>query len=330
MALPAKQKTYSLSPCNRVVYASVVQVQREVMFGIKNHMKSVGYTVKGSSTGAAAAMDGVDRWAAATDAGTRGANTTTANSWICLTSALGVDIVFSFVGATDDIYRISISHQGDYVAAGTPTFTPTSSNEQVLVNTTTITTNTTGDRLWTCLARTDAKGFRVAIARQGVWVGSVFGSEEYTKTGYGVGITTSAEAGFGFTVANLTLSNFYSGVTAQSRGSYVRTSISPFLALCGMGGECFADTGTLTGSTGQSFAPELQGGVDYTLKRVSMFSSTTAMRGKVGNFIDLWVGRSSGIVDGDHYGNREFINLGNVVWPWDGTPSVPGSVITMS
>lgn len=336
MTLPTKAATWSISPCNRVVFTSLVQVQRDIMFGIVGRMLANGYTVKGSCNGTTGAMDGpTNRWAAATDAGTRGATTTTANSWICLTSANGVNILFSFVGASDDIYRISISHTGAYVIAATSTHTPTATDEQVLVSTTNILATASGDRLWSCWVRTDGKGFRVAVARAGAWVGQVYGCEQYTKATYAVGVTTSTEYGFAHATASsgLLTTAWMLQATAGTTGhnGFVRTSLGANLGLCSYGAEAFgANSAAPAADFGQAFAPELQGSTEFSLKRVSLYCVTASMRGKIGNVVDWWIGRTTGAADGDHYGNKEFIVLGSMVWPWDGTSGVAGTAIVMT
>ncbi len=183
--------------------------------------------------------------------------------------------------------------------------------------------------MWSCIARSDAKGFRVLVARSGQWVGSLFGCEQYTKATYGGGITTSLEWGFSWTISNLA-ANSWVASTAQATGGYVRTSLGANLGAVSLGCECFGGASAVaTADFGQAFAPELQG-AEFPMKRLSLYCVTASMRGKLGNTVDWWAGRSTGAANGDHYGNREFIQAGVLVLPWDGTPSVAGTAIVMT
>lgn len=347
MALPTKLNVYSYSIANRVVYASLVQVARETMFLIKNHLKTVGYTVKGSCNGVVGAMDGVDRWAAATDAGTRFNGAAGAQSWIVLRSAENHDILFTYNAASDDIYKIAVSFQGDYVAAGTPAQSPTSANEQ-LVNTyftaagvpSIIGTTTSADRIVNVWARTDAKGFRFTVARAGAWICGLWVEKHDLVSAISPSVTMStAHGGFIGAMTSLVASNNLTGAQpgASSAGAIhmcARTSLGASLInLCCLTTECQGSSGgSANCDNGQAYAPELYGGVEYVSKRVGIASLLAAARGKFCNVRDMWIGRSVGISDGETYGNREFIAMGvsGIVWPWNGTPSVAGTAVVMN
>lgn len=331
MALPAVAKTWNISPCNRITYVSLNDTMSKFLFGIVTYLISKGWVVKGSCNGTTGAMDGVNRWVTAANATTRSTTTTTANSWIVLTDAFGYDILISYVGASDDIARISVSYTGDFVAAGTPNQTPTSTtNEQVIVSgTSLINSATSQDRLWTCWASSDAKSFRVAIARAGVWTGCFWGVEEVTLNSFHPSVTFMSNSlgwVFGTALAFLSIANFTS-YSLNSRGGYVRAIVSSVLRLCACAftTECSGGNGVnATPGTNHDYAHELQGGVDYPFKRVGIFSTTAGARGKVGNVIDWWMGRpnSTGSVDGDIYGSLQFIQINDAVWVWDNTTAV--------
>lgn len=340
MALPAKQKTWIISPCNRITYVSLNDTMARFLYGVKQHLKANGYTVKGSSDGAAGAMDGVDRWTGpVTGTIMRGATVTTAQSWIVLTDANGVNICFAYMGGFDYVARISMSSTGNYAAAATSaTHTPTVSDGSEAVLCTTvdlINATASADRLWSCWVSSDAKSFRVGIARQNVWVGGFWGVETFVSVAYGPAVTVSpATLGWFFTAA--TLAN--QGLTAQGaniRGGYVRTIVSSVARVCSIafGAECFGAASAFAQSqVGQDIAPELQGGVDFPIKPVSLYSITTGSRGKIGNLPDVWLGKTAG-GEGNIYGNGEFIAVGtggDIVWPWDGTPGVAGTTVAMA
>jgi hypothetical protein len=88
VTLPTKAKTWTIDPCNRVTHTTIPQVVGDCMLGIKNHfLTGTGVTVKGSSNGAAGAMDGTDRWVNSAAVQTRFNGTAGAQSWIVLDCA---------------------------------------------------------------------------------------------------------------------------------------------------------------------------------------------------------------------------------------------------
>ena len=345
MALPAKQVNWTYSLNNRVSYTSLNQTAREVMFLIKNRLKTAGYTVKGSSTGIDGAMDGVDRWITATNALTRGLTTVTPVSWIVLTDGNGADILFAYVGATDDAWSIGVSHAGDYVAAATATFKPTSANAQELSSffspvKSLVGTETSGDRIVHLWLRPLARGFRAMVMRAGTGK-LAFGVDQHVPETYAPSVSVSTGHGFCIDLANLDGGNNNSSLdpaaasTSQAFRVVVRTNQSTRLASCSRIFEAVGGTVTGTGgewATGTTFAPELQG-TGFMLRKIGLWSNLAGARGRVGTHEDWWVGRTTGAADGDTYGNREFVVINadaGLVWPWNGTPSVAGSPVTVS
>jgi hypothetical protein len=343
MALPTKLVAWNYQLLTRITYTSLVQVAREVMFTIKERLKAQGWTVKGSCDGTTGAMDAVDRWAAATDAGTRFNGIGGAQSWFVLIDGNGANILFSYNSAADDVYEIAVDLAGNYVVAGTPANRPTSTTEQSLnkyfISTpgTIIGTGASGDRLVSIWTRPDFKGFRVAIARSGAWQ-SQFGVDQHAAVAHGAGITVSPNNGFyvngGLDSANHERAGVTSVTAAGQRRVVVRTNLGAFNAECSWTTECGAATSAVDSSftQGTTFAPELQGGVEYVMKRIGAYSITAGMRGKAANLLDWWYGRSA-IADGDTYGNREFIVINGscgLIWPWDGTPSIAGTPVVMT
>ena len=333
MALPAKQKIWTIDPCNRVAYASLVQVMRDPLYQLSVCLLANGYTCKGSSDGVTGAMDAVNRWTGGAAAGVRGANITTPNSWIVLVDGNGCNIILSYVGATDDVCRISYSHSGVAAAAGTPTHTPTSADERVMVSGTTIIGATaSGDRLWTAWVDSDHTGFRMAIARAGAWV-TLWGVEEVASV-VAPSVTWSPPTwGFFYTAANMTIIAVAGGNAqygANAKGGVSRINVGGMLDIVvGGGAESLANNSAGLVGRFADVTAELQAG-GYPLSPISAASGTTGARGKLGNRYDWWTGRTTGAADGDHYGNTEFVQIGECVWPWDGTPSVAGTAIVMT
>lgn len=318
------------------------------MYTVVKRLINQGWAVKGSSNGTTAGMDATDRWSTATDAGTRGTTTTTPVSWFCLTDANSIDILFSFVAATDDQWRFSADFSGAYAAAGTATHTPTSASEIAInsfftsaspQNPTIVGTTASGDRVVSIWTRPDSKGFRVAVASGGTWK-SLWGLEPYTQNALGSGVTVSPSAGFyvnspsGF-AESTTLLNPNSGSTSSVQFRFVtrRTDTGTNLALA-RGLEVFGGEGaSATTLILSNIAPELHGGTEYMMRRFSLGCGNTSHRGRIGTLIDWWQSRPGG-TDGDVYGNREFVHFGGanfgMAWPWDGTPSVTGTSVTLT
>ena len=324
MALPTKQKTWVIDPCNRITFSSLVQTMREYLFQIKEFLKANGYTIKGSCDGTTGAMDTTDRWDSAIKAGVRGANTTTANSWVVLVDGSGCNILLSYVGASDDICRISFSPGGNYVAAGTANQTPTATDERIITSATTVINATaSADRLWSGWVSSDAKMCRFTIARSGVWTGQTWGVEIMTPVVVSPAVFSPATWGFCYNNGNLTVSSVAGAnafFSANVKGGVARVTVSSVAIDITVGGtgESIADgTGGSVGKFNGVLA-ELQGGSSYPMARIGCSSGTTGARGKLGNRIDWWTGRSTGATDGDTYGTLEFIQIGEIAWPWDG------------
>lgn len=318
MPLPLVTKTWSVSANNRVPFVSLNNTMAKLLFGVKAFLKAQGYTVAGSSNGTTGAMDGVDRWSTFSDAATRGATTVAAQSWIVLVDGNGVQILLAYVGASDDLARLAFSAGALYVAAGTPTFSPTATDETAYSTANSlINALTTGDRIWNCFVDSTRRLFRVAVLRQDNLTAHMWGVERVNSV-----ITASnvvwTQPVWGFAVTpGAQLFNVAVGSTR------VVISSNPVTVTMTFGIEAFGSA-SLFGTA----QPEAQGGQanGYPIFTISIGSSTASARGKYGNLIDWWMGRTTGAQDGDTYGNLQLIgyagfsavNTGNVLWPWDG------------
>lgn len=343
LPLPAKQRTWVIDPNNRIVFSSLVQSTRQLLWEIKEWLKAAGATIVGTSNGTTANIGGSDLWVAATDAGTRAANTTTAHSWALIGLGNGVTLLLDFVGTADNQARLAYS-TGAYSLAGTVTFSPTTTDEVFFLGTSTlgadlIATTASGDRLWHGWLTADLKNFRVAIVRAATTI-SLFGVEEIEPTGVvDPGAVVFSPPTWGF---------FYGGTTGGGGPSAISNLTGPFSANI-RGGRAKAVVGGITavmdlhgggeaGSNGSTFAfgnysvtaSKLQGDA-YPLTPVSLFCTSPASHsGKLANRVDWWGGKTAEATGG-HIGNVEFVNFGDgFVWPWDGTPSVPGTAITVT
>lgn len=324
MALPVPSRTWTITPNNRITFVSLNDTMARYLFGIKAFLVTNGYTVRGSSdgvTGPASGVDFTDRWLTFANVTTRGTAAGTVQSWIILRDGNGVDILLAFQGATDDVARIAYSPNQIYVFAGTPTHQPTATDEVVVTSAATlIGTATTIDRIWHGWVNSTDKLCRFAIMRQGIWVGRVWGIEEFAH----VMVTpafpdppTRPVWGFSLTPTVNTLST---GVQAGTGRCTV--SAAPFSMTLKFGCEFLANDPTQFGGV----KPELQGGNGYHLTPLAIGSHIVGARGKAGNLYDWWLGRTTGGADADTYGTLQFIsmsgvqgsNVGGHIWPWNG------------
>lgn len=321
MSLPSLQKTYNFSPCNRVTFVSAAQCYQDEVKAFKDYLKARGFTVKGSSTGAAAAMDGTDRIVtASTDWNTRGANATSAQSWIVLehSGMGGAEILFAYQGGSTNVLKIAISPGGLWTIAGTATFQPTATDELIIMaaGTTLDGAGASLDRLWSGWCATDGSKFDWVIARNGSFV-------RWIRIGLIDPVAIISPAAWavpivGFSISAMLYANLFTAASISARvdpgtGYVTRT----FYVGCeGYNG------GTVPAKV--TGAGKLQGAAGKLLTPLSIWDS--ADEGKLGNMIDIWAGVAAN-ADGTTYPNdssRQFIHVGNFVLPWD------GSVVAMS
>jgi hypothetical protein len=315
MPLPTVTKTWIISPNNRITFTSLNDTMSRYLFGIKTFLVANGYTVIGSSNGTTAGVDAVDRWTTFNNATTRGATAAAAQSWIVLRDGNGADMLLAYQGSVDNAARISFSPGQLFVAAGTPTFQPTAADEQVVSNGLDLIGATASvDRIWNGWVSSDAKFCRFAVARAGVWTGRPWGIENYTPTLVAPAATANPVWGFSLTPAAFTYGAVAAGVTR------VTVSAVPFNCSAFFGTEIFAnDPSYLSGEKSV-----LQG--QSLIFPLAIGSATAGARGKLGNLIDQWIGRTDA-EDGTYYGALELISMTGYrgsggVWPWNGS-SVP-------
>jgi hypothetical protein len=312
MTLPAITKTWVITPNNRITFVSLNDTMARYLFGIKAFLKTNGYTVIGSSNGVAAGMDAVDRWVTFSNVTTRGTAAATVQSWIVLRDGNGADILITYQGASDNIARISFSPGQLFVAAGTPTQQPTATDEQVVTSAADLINATASvDRVWHGWVSNDAKFCRFAIARAGAWVGRSWGIENFTHALVAPAAIATPVWGFALPVGQASVT---SGI--QCGVARVTVSAVPFNCLAFFGCEFFQNN-PVQFTTAK---PELQS--QWLIFPLSIASSTASARGKLGNLIDQWIGRTDA-VDGSYYGQLQFLSISGYqgsggVWPWDG------------
>ena len=315
MADPVVQKTWTITANNQIVFVSLNQVQGTYLKGIADFLIANGYTVKGSSDGVTGAMDGVNRWTTVALASIRGATVTTANSWIVLTDGNGSNICLSYVGATDDIARFSFSGSGVYVAAGTPTFTPTATDEVVVLSTTTIGSTASGDRFWFGWVDTTSKLCRFLVMRSAVMQGSAWGVELATSR---VTVTWSPPVVGWSCVAGNFLYQYGIGWldVALVGGAFLRGGGATAMR----GGNKIWSVGSFM--TWTDVITENQGSVGYQIAGPLSLGNNSALRsGPLCTLYDLWGTARTGVA-GDTWNAKKFATFSaarGILFPWDGT-----------
>jgi hypothetical protein len=327
MTLPVLTKTWVISPNNRLVTATTTEANQKFFFGVKNFLKARGYVVKGSCSAGTGAMDGVDRWSVFTDVTPTAGNAVTSQAWFVLTDGNGCDILLAYQ-SNATTFRVTFSPGGLFVAASTANQQPTATDEQVFTTGgTDFISSGTGiaDRLWFGWASSDRKACRFWIAQSGSIIGQIWGVEAVLPSTVTTDKLTGATPvafsppvwGFNYSSGGLSAANMWAAYLLATRGGLARVVVASVATsmqtFCGVEG--FQSSATLWGT----IKPELQAAVGYPIWPLSLGSDGANSHGKIGNLIDWWIGRSSGVNAGDVYGNFQLItNASGVVWPWDG------------
>lgn len=322
MTLPTLTKTWIISPNNRIPFVSLAATVAANLFGIKEFLKTNGYVVRSSCNGSggvpASISDGVDRWVTDADASTRGASTTAPQSWMILRDGNGIDILLTFQGSNDYNFKVAFSPGQNWALAGTVTHQPTATDQQVAVPATRDMIGSTAslDRLWTGWVTSDATMCRFGMVRAGAWVGCTWGVEEFTPTVTAPATVPVPTWGFSMPVAQVNIP--VGGGVGVARPS---VSAVPFNCVVHYGVLVFDDLLT----THSTYKPELQGGAEYLMLPLALASETTGARGRLGDVIDMWTGRTNGDM-GMTYGLRQFMSMPGYgvvnnggAWPWDST-----------
>ncbi len=319
-SLPTFLKTWDLTKINTRVtpYVSLADMLGSLFYGIKNYMvATMGATVWGSCDGTTG--DNTDRWASKANVATRGATTGNANSWIVIAWGTG-QICFSYVGATDDVARISYSPSGSFVLAGTPTFTPTATDECIISAAVTIAgSGTSADRVYHAVASSDRSVLRVWIYRQGV-IAIGFGFEKMAEapgitvgTMYGwnstaIGASGSSSGHHGGTVV---------GTTTGSNNSFIAYLGGAVRSVCGA---TVFNNGLVT-NVGNATPAELNGG--NAIWPLFVASVTAANTGWIGTRYDAFSAwQASPVLGGtfdDLTAGTRVIWIGTMLQPWSTT-----------
>ncbi len=345
MGLPPVSQTWTYSLNNLHTFDTTIGTTGALMFALAGSggflPSTMGYTVKGSSNGTTAAMDGTNRILSASNWATRSTVAAGAMSWIVLTDGAGIDWCFSFFSASDDIVRLAHSPGGNYVAAATATQQPTATDECFdVASGTWVGTDLTHRRIYDFWASSDKKIFRFATFFN-TTLASFIKGEKFTTALVSPATHTLANGGgtqgaiksyYNGNNSNTTVNNTYQA-TLCSDLCRVHAAGQDINSQATIGGVMpGGGTGYESGSIG-SFnvdTPALQGGNGELLFPSQLGANTISADGKLGTVFDQWytIGVNNATPSlGDTYGTLQFFVVsmgGGIIVPLDGvtTPIV--------
>lgn len=317
---PRPRRRWAFAVNNRISFSSLVQVTREFLYGIKNTLVTNGWTVKYScdgTTGPANAGDHTDRWTDATKAGTRGANTSTAQSWIVLTDADGVDFMLSFTGSADNQARFAYSHGGNYTPAGTTTFPATATDEVVVLSGDFTNSTASGDRVYQIAYTTDKRNWRVWIYRDHQLIGAIFGVESFDSAILYPSTQPQGVTRWAFSVA----AGSALSLTVNATFGQTRVTVGSTTTTC----PCLWQDESTPTYNNQNLALQA-GGIGKLARGISIHSNTSGNDGKIGNLIDWFVHLDTAL-EGATTPDLKMIHLyggtstgggQGFLFPWDG------------
>jgi hypothetical protein len=183
MFAPILTKAWNIYPNLRRPYTSLADQMGWFFYENKTKMLASGWTVKFTSDGTngpTSAGDTTDRWTSIASASAfRATVSGAAQSWAVLQNSDGLQVLFTFQGASDDVGRISYSPGGLFTPQGfsAPTFTyqPTATDETIIsVGTTIVNATTSSDRVMSIWCTADSTQWSFMLARAGfvtTWLG---------------------------------------------------------------------------------------------------------------------------------------------------------------
>jgi hypothetical protein len=312
------------TPGVRLVFSTLLDSSQQVAFRLKDFLVSgstaaTKYTVLWTSSGGTGPTNSADHTDRITSAATWTPRATVAaasQAWYVLTGGLGEQILITFQGATDDIFRISFSPGGLFVLAGTTNQQPTATDEQLMYNGNTVVGNVAStDRILHIWARNDAKGFRFVVYRAGLLVSPAIFIEEFVSSVVLPAVLTPPVCG-GVVTGSILPSQAFLAPILNTIIIVVRTTVSStgFNAMCSFGGE--AGSGGAPAFSTYITTTDLQAGA-FAPYPFSIHTQTTGTKGRVGNLIDMWGVSPTGALAGDGFGTSyQFVMVGQyLMWP---------------
>jgi hypothetical protein len=169
MAFPQLSKDWNVYANVRQSFTTLVGVMGWYAYENKTRMLLNAWTVKFTSNGAvgpSGAGDTTDRITSAATFNVRATVAAAPQSWFVLQNTEGLQILFTYQGASDDVMRISYSPAGLFTLAGTTTHQPTATDEVIMTNITTVINNGASlDRVMSIFCAADSTAWRCALWR---------------------------------------------------------------------------------------------------------------------------------------------------------------------
>lgn len=318
MSLPTLDKTWQFSGNNAVAaQGTALATNRRILRTIKNLLLAFGtlpWTTRYScdSAVAGAAGDGVDRWDSDTDLVWNAAGS--AHSWYVLqqanvTATFQVLISLEGASAAGSLLTCYFSPSAGFTG-GTTTARPTATDEVQVLNGASWGGAGSADSnvIIDAMQSTDGQCTRVVVCRlSAATTFMAFDRPKNPVTGWSnpsVGIWLGRDAANAFTYADLT-------AVALVKLRLGTTNTSAFCTQ-----EAFGSTVIGNAAVG---ANEVSG--DFPMLPVGIWCNNAPVRGRQGEFFDLWMGYTTNAV-GDTYPNdatRQFTQWGAPITAWDGT-----------
>lgn len=321
--LPALAKAWQTTKTT-LSGGTAIDLHRGWMLAVKNAMKGFGsspWTVVGSNNGTTAALDAVDRWT--------NIAAMPVNAWIVLKQT-GVASNFqvcwhnNFETGTDQRQTLVVSQSAGFTG-GTTGARPTATDEVVVtVNSVDITTDT-NDVFVNVIQSTDGRCTRFWCYQAGINIHFTFLDRIHNPVS-SLTIPWAAYSNSRFVslaVNAAAYAQVYSATGPFGRQGATNLAfrlISPGTSTPTMGSDAAVGRGVNSLSS------------EFFLGPVGLACTTALNLGAMGELADFWSG-SETAVNGDTYPDTgttdQFIQVGGVVLPWDGTvPSTGGAAST--
>jgi hypothetical protein len=324
MALPSLVKTWQFTYVNQAIatQGSVLLLNRRLFRSIKNALIgfastpwTVRYSCNGTVPGTGVAGDGVDRWAADTDLvwAASGNN----HSWMVLQQA-GINAGFQICIDLNS----SVAYQGSIIVSpsagftgGTTTARPTATDEIAVISAAQFTLHSSDVALkWHVIQSTDGQCTRIAVFSAGAL--QAYASFEKPKN------PVTGWSNPSWSMWNGGTSNMANLANISSSGT---TSSGKFRMSATNGNLFVASEGHSTGQLSSLLSGANAASAEFPMFPAAMASVTATIQGRHGEFFDLWAAQT-GTASGDGYPasgtTNQFVNVGQLIWPWNGSSAI--------
>lgn len=322
MALPTLVKTWQFDVNSvRPAADTILATYQNLLWDIKESLKGFGtlpWTVVGSSNSVAAGLDGTDRWTAATNLVWHNAGS--AHSWIVLKQTglasnfqllLDCDANGGGSGSATSL-RILVSYSAGFTG-GTTTARPTATDEHQLGLASWCTGTTTPfSSAVHVMQSTDGQGTRVFIARNNL-VSTFWAFERLATpaTGWSIPVVSFVRGATNTTTDAPTYAVFNDAANGYFR--HGSTNYTGYIT----------SEGSITSMLGEQFnvyPNDIDG--FWPFFPMGFASTTVGARGRHGALVDMYWGVQDALVNGTSFpndGTKQWVQLGHMVFPWNGT-----------